>query len=188
MDKKQAITELRHSISIERNEIKTLNKRLYNLNTKAIEFDLPVEEYKQRKQIIETAIDKCQIHLNKLLIQETEITSKSKDKEFYKTLKDNLKEIYIEATDNHLLVDKRLFSYYTKSLIKLIIVKNIDINDYESLHATIPVKHHKRLIKVTITTLFNTYTFYTVRGFPVYSYELFNNGLLKTEMVEVVKQ
>ena len=126
--------------------------------------------------------------MNQLLIKEADINNNSKDVKYYSTLKNNLKSMGIEATDNSLLVDVDLYRYYCKSMIKLIIISNTDVNDNINLTTIIPNIHHQRLVKVSITTLLNTYIFYTVNAFSNYTFEVLENELNKLDLIDLVKQ
>ncbi len=187
-EKKTAKAQIKEEITILKSEIEKLKKKLYNLNTRAIEYNIPIAEYEERRFAIEKEIEKNQEKLNDLLLKQSEINDDSKDVKLYKTLKNNLKSKNIEASANHLLVDLDLYKYYCKTLLKSITINSIDVNDNQNLFTTIPSAHHQRLIKVTISTMFNKYFYYTVSGFPMYAYEVTDNYLTKIDKVEVVLQ
>ena len=73
-------------------------------------------------------------------------------------------------------------------MIKSIIISTIDVNDNFNLTTTIPIIHHQRLVKASITTLFNTYIYYTVNAFSKYTYEVLDNELIQMNLIEVVRQ
>jgi site-specific DNA recombinase len=185
---KQEKEKIRQEIKTLKSEIEKYGKKLYRLTSKAIDYNIPKEEYNERRYIIENVINNNQIKLNQLLIKEADNNKNSKDVKYYSTLKNNLKSMGIEATDNSLLVDVDLYRYYCKSMIKSIIISNTDVKDNINLTTIIPNIHHQRLVKVSVTTLLNTYIFYTVNAFSNYTFEVLENELNKLDLIDVVKQ
>ena len=188
IEKKQEKEKIKQEIKTLKSEIEKHGKKLYRLTSKAIDYNIPKEEYIERRYIIENVINTNQIKLNQLLIKEADINNNSKDIKYFRTLKSNLKSKGIEASDNSLLVDVDLYRYYCKSMIKSIIISTIDVNDNFNLTTTIPIIHHQRLVKASITTLFNTYIYYTVNAFSKYTYEVLDNELIQMNLIEVVRQ
>ena len=187
-EKKQEKERIKQEIKTVKSEIEKYSKKIYNLTSKAIDYNIPKEEFIERRLPLENALNSNQAKLNQLLINEAEIISNSKDLKYYQILKKNLKNFGIEASHSNLLVDADLYSYYCKSMIKSIVISNVLVNDNINLTTTIPDKHHQRLVKVSVTTLFNDYNFYTVNAFKKYTYEVLDNKLIKMDLIEVIKQ
>jgi len=172
------------------NQIEKSNKKLNKLRSLVSNEVLSDADYLIEKQTTISEIERYTSKLNQLLIDESNLLSneKSDTNNYFENLITKLKKDGIEATDPKLLVDLELYRYYTKNLIKGIVIQKCDINDTAQLKSKIAEKHKNRITKIIIKTIFSEYFFYTVTGFYKLSFEFIDNELVQTELIPLVCQ
>lgn len=184
-EKKKAIKK---NIKIYNNDLEKANKKLARLTQFLINETLSESEYLIQKELIKTEIDKLTSTINTLLIDENQLMETEKNN-YYSKLAERLKEKdNIEASDDFLLLDVNTYRYYVKNIIKSVIIKKSSFNECELLTHKIKPIHSQKLVKITVNTLLDSYTYYTVSGFNQYTFELFEKRLNEIEIIKEVCQ